>query len=147
MKYLNHVRNTLSFTDIHIFHLKSTIFLTSWNLEKRLYFNIQFVTFIEFLKVFNQCNSNTLEEMYFEKNLWCRIYTVGSLQFCNDSTIASMEAGQNRPMSVMSMTPSTKFVKWLKIKLCIWHMVCIWYGRAFFPVPLSWIRSWVMHLM
>ena len=28
---------------------------------------------------------------------YVELFTVGSLQFCNDSTIASLEANQNRP--------------------------------------------------
>ena len=28
--------------------------------------------------------------------MW-NLFTVGSMQFCNDSTIASLEANQNRP--------------------------------------------------
>ena len=48
--------------------------------------------------------------------MW-NLFTVGSLQFCNDSTIASLEANQNRPKIKCYINKSIKFLYFVYIKI------------------------------
>ena len=45
------------------------------------------------------------------------LFTVGSLQFFNDSTIASLEANQNRPKIKYYVNKSIKFSYFMYIKI------------------------------
>ena len=56
--------------------------------------------------------------------LW-NLFTVGSLQFCNDSAIASLEVNQNRPKIKNMLINTSKFYILCTVKFKITILICV----------------------